>query len=108
MPKQEQIACIFCGKSVVRERIDLSKYENWDVDWVVFQVREMLPGPGRGHKGKSDGKYGFPAIREEGLSILQMKDDAEYGEIVEAIRKRLIKIVKAYIKAGIIKRTELR
>ena len=106
MARQEQIACIFCGKSVIREKIDLEKFENWDINWNVLQVREILPGPGRGKKGKGKG-YGFPVVPEESLSIIEMAENAEYKEIVEAIKRRLIKIVKAYIEARIISKEEI-
>lgn len=104
--KQEQIACIFCGKSVIKEKIDLSKYDNWDINWIVLQVREMLAGPGRGKKIKGK-QYGFPAIPEEGLSIIQMSQIGEYEEIVEAIKHRLLKIVKAYVEHDIISKEEI-
>ena len=106
MPTQEQIACIFCGKSVIKERMNLERWSNWDISWVVRQVREILPGPGRGHKGKSR-NYGFPAIKSEGLSILGMIELGEYDEYVDAIKNRLIMIVNGYIEAGIINREEI-
>ena len=106
MATQEQIGCIFCGRSVIRERIDLEKFDNWDIDWKVLQVREILAGPGRGHKGKSR-EHGFPAIDEESLSIVQMVESGDYSEVVDAIKGRLVKIVKAYIEAGIISKDDL-
>ena len=106
MARQEQIACIFCGKSVIREKIDLAKYENWDIDWKVLQIREILPGPGRGKKVKG-GSYGFPVVPEESLSILEMVESGDYDDVVEAIKGRLIKIVRAYIEARIISRDEI-
>ena len=106
MARQEQIACIFCGKSVIREKIDLEKYDNWDIDWKVLQIREILPGPGRGKKVKGK-SYGFPVVPEESLSIVEMVDNVEYKDIVEAIKGRLIKIVRGYIEAGIISKDEI-
>jgi len=106
MSRQEQLACIFCGRSIIRDKVDLDKYDNWDIEWKVLQVREMLPGPGRGHKGKTL-SHGFPAIPEESLSIIDMKDNPEYYDIVDAIRRRLTKIVRAYIEAGIIDKADL-
>ena len=107
MPTQEQIACIFCGKSTLKDNINWLNWENWSIDWTVRQVREMLPGPGRGKKGKNE-KSGFPAIPAQGLSIIQMATIPAYAEIVAVIKKRLITIVRAYVQAGIIKRSELR
>ena len=106
MSKQEQVACIFCGRNVIRERLNLESFENWSIDWKVLQVREMLAGPGRGHKIKGEG-FGFPVIPEESLSILEMIDDGGYADLVEAIKGRLLLIVKAYINAGIISKEEI-
>ena len=106
MGRQEQVACVFCGRCVIRERLDLEKLGNWGIDWKVLQVREMLAGPGRGKKGK-DRSCGFPVVPEECLSILQMSEDIEYADLVEAIKGRLIMIVKAYIEAGLISKDEI-
>ncbi|MHA1262901.1 MAG: hypothetical protein ACTSSA_12555 [Candidatus Freyarchaeota archaeon] len=104
MAQQKELACIFCGRSKPLKTIDLDKFENWSIDWAVLQTREILPGPGRGKRVKGGG---FPAIKTEGLSILDMLEDEEYAEYVEAIKKRLIMIVKAYLDAGIIKKSEI-
>ena len=105
---QEQIACIFCGKSAIKDRINWDTMaENWDINWTIRQVRQILPGPGRRKTGKNSAT-GFPAIPSEGLSIVEMFKDPAYQDIVTAIKDRLLKIVKAYVEAGIIKRSELR
>lgn len=106
MSTQEQLACIFCGRSTILKRIKVTTFENWSIDWKVLQVRQILPGPGRGIRTKGT-NYGFPAIKEEGLSILEMMETQGYEDLVEAIRGRLIRIVRAYIEAGIIKREEI-
>lgn len=108
MPKQEQIACIFCGKSALLNKINIDQLgTNWSIDWKTLQIRDMLPGPGRGKKGKSK-EHGFPVIEDESLTIMEMNENPAYTEVVTAIKDRLIKIVKTYIKAGIIERAELR
>ena len=103
--QQKELACIFCGRSRPLRTLKLEKLGNWDIGWVVLQVREIRAGPGRGRKGEGGG---FPAIRAEGLSILQMAEREEYREVVDAVKNRLIKIVRAYLQAGIIKESELR
>lgn len=103
---QEQIACIFCGRSAIKGKINWDHFDNWDIDWTVRQIRQMLAGPGRKHKGKNR-DTGFPAIEAQGLSIVEMAKDPAYDDIVKAIKGRLIKIVLAYIKAGIITKEEL-
>ena len=106
MPTQEQLACVFCGKSVPLSRIYPKTFENWDITWKIRQVREILPGPGRGIKVKGRG-YGFPALEGQGLSILEMIENNVHPEIVEGIKSRLTKIVKAYIEAGIINPSDI-
>ena len=103
---QEQIACIFCGKSVIKDKLDWKNFDNWSIDWTVRQVRQMLAGPGRKHRGKNP-DTGFPAIKEQGLSIIEMKADPNCVHMVDAIKKRLLKIVRAYIDAGIIDINEI-
>lgn len=106
MARQEQIACIFCGKSTIMDRIDWDKFDNWSIEWTVRQMREVLPGPGRGKRGKNP-HSGWPAIKEEGLNVLEMAKDPNYEHVVKAIKSRLLKIVKAYISAGIISKEEI-
>lgn len=106
MPTQEQLACIFCGHSALLSRINLEKMDSWEIDWKVLQVREILPGPGRGHKGKGR-IFGFPVIPSESLSIVEMAQNGSHPELLEAIKKRLTKIVRAYLAAGIIDPSDL-
>ena len=107
MARQKQLACPFCGKNVILEKVDLDRLgSNWSIDWKVLQIREMLPGPGRGHKGKTK-EHGFPVIEEESLSIVDLAADPSYSEVVAAVKKRLITIVRAYVEAGIIRKEEL-
>jgi len=106
LDRQEQVACIFCGRCVIRDKLSLDKMLSWDIAWKVLQVREVLAGPGRGKKGK-DRSTGFPVVEEDSLSILQMSEDPEYAGLVEAIKGRLIMIVKAYINAGLISKDEI-
>lgn len=107
MARQKQLACPFCGKSTLLDRVDLDRLgDNWSIDWKVLQIRDMLAGPGRGHRGKSK-DYGFPVIKEESLSIVDLAADPSYAEVVAAVKQRLITIVRAYVEAGIIRKEEL-
>lgn len=106
VPEQEQLACIFCGRNVLLTRIDLNKLDNWDISWKVLITRDILPGPGKGHRGKQIGT-GFPAIDSKSLSIIEMVESDVHPEVVEAIKKRLVKIVRAYVEAGIIAPSEI-
>jgi hypothetical protein len=112
MDNQEQIACIFCGKATLKDRLDLDVVaNNYSVDWAVLQVREALAGPGRGKRGsnkKTGRRTGWPIIEKECKSIVELSNDPHYSDLVEAIKNRLVMIAKAYIKAGIIKSSDLR
>lgn len=106
MSYQEQLGCIFCGKATLLSKIKPETFTNWGIDWKVLQVREILPGPGRGNTTRGRG-YGFPVLDEESMSIIEMIENNVHPEIVEGIKTRLTKIVKAYIEAGIIDRASL-
>lgn len=106
MATQEQLACIFCGRSILLSRISPETFENWDIDWKVLQTREILAGPGRGKTIKGRG-HGFPVLEGQSLSILEMAENNVHPDIVEGIKSRLTRIVKAYIEAGIIDRASL-
>jgi len=76
-------------------------------------VRTQAAGPGRGHtkaqlneKGQEHG--GFKLIQGEGLSILEMVDDPTYADLVDGIKRRLTKIIKAYIAAGVVNLEDLK
>lgn len=106
--KIDYIACIFCGKnqplSQLRGR-DLSKLKIPPVKFRALQIREAEAGAGRGHKGKGVG--GFKLIEEDCLTLQEMLENPKYGEVAEQLKGRLVNIVKAYKKAGIIKRGEV-
>jgi hypothetical protein len=107
MAYQEQIACVFCGKSTIKEKLNLEALERFNINWKVIQLRQKLPGPGRGKRGKNP-NTGWPLVRDAGLSIVEMASDPSYRPYVEAIKDRLLIIVRAYVEAGIIKRSELK
>lgn len=107
MSTQEQVGCIFCGKASLKDRLNLEALaNNYSIDWNVLQVRACLPGPGAGKKGKN-ASTGWPLIEAACKSIVELNADPKYANLVEALKKRLIMIVKAYIEAGIIKKEEL-
>ena len=110
----EYLSCIYCGrtKPVNTLRSDLNRFDNFDIAWKILQIRTQAAGPGRGHtraklnaKGQEHG--GFKLVQGEGLSIEELVEDPTYADLVDGIKRRIIKITKAYIEAGIIKREEL-
>ena len=68
-----------------------------------MQIREVLPGPGRGHKGK--GRGGWPVTGT--LSIVEVLGDPEYADLGLQVKDRLIAIVRSYMRAGIISPEEI-
>ena len=103
LSRQERVVCIFCGTSVLKDRLNLANMEDWDIGWDVLQVRAIEAGPGRGKEGAG----GFPRIPEESMSILELAEHPEHADLVYAIKTRLIKMVQGYIKAGIISKEEI-
>lgn len=104
------LKCAFCGMS---KPLYSNKYpggvltlKDFTVDpskYPLIQIREALPGPGRGNKEKGVG--GFKTVGE--ISISDMLEDPAYRALGLKIKDRLINIVKSYIEAGIISREEL-
>ena len=104
------LRCCFCGNS---KPIHSDKYHGGilrlgelTVDpsrYPIVQIREALPGPGRGHKGK--GRGGWPVIGT--LSITEVLEDPEYADLGLQVKDRLIAIVKSYMDAEVISINEI-
>ncbi len=95
-----------CGKNTLLSRIPLSSFEKFNADWDLLQVRKASPGPGRDRKEKGVG--GFQLIPEKGMTITEMLDSPEHREYALGVKKRLLVIVKEYIRIGAINPEELR
>lgn len=99
------LRCCFCGNS---KPIHSRKYEGGilrlgelTVDpskYPIVQIREALPGPGRGHKGK--GRGGWRTVRE--LPMGEVIEDPAFSALGIQVKERLIAIVRSYIRAGLI------
>ena len=99
------MACVFCGKNQLLAA-PLRPPFSGDIDpleYKVFQVRENRGGPGRAVREK--GKGGFQIVEAESLTIVDMVE--EHPDLVEKIKERLLKIVRAYLDVGIIREEEL-
>jgi hypothetical protein len=83
--------------------LKLRDFEIEPADFNIIQIREALPGPGRGHKGSGVG--GFQVVDE--MTIQQMLEDPRYRELASQVKRRLIRIVRSYIAAGILSVEEL-
>ena len=101
MVKVEYIACIMCGKTVVRNKFTKEPFNIEPSKYNVLQVREQVGG--------RSGKQGFFNIDAEAKNIVDLWNGSE-GErdIAQVLKDRLLSVVESYVKAGIIKRTELR
>ena len=106
MSLHEYLYCVFCGKNTLLKRIPLTSFEKFNADWDLLQVREARPGPGRGRKEKGVG--GFQLIPERGMTITEMLDSPEHRDYALGVKKRLLVIVKEYMRIGVINPEELR
>jgi len=95
-----------CGKNTLLKRIPLTSFEKFNAEWDLLQVREALPGPGRGRKEKGVG--GFQLLPEMGMTINEMLDSPEHRDYALGVKKRLLVIVKEYMRIGVISPEELR
>lgn len=99
MAKIDYVACIMCGKTVVRSKLKNEGFRIEPLDFRVLQVREQKGGRK---------EQGFFDIPEEGKTILQLWNGSdEEKAIVEIFKSRLLSIVHSYLRTGIIQRKEL-
>lgn len=78
--------------------LKLRDFEIEPADFNIIQIREALPGPGRGVGG-------FQVVDE--MTIQDMMEDPRYRELASQVKRRLIKIVRSYMAAGILNIDEL-
>lgn len=101
------VVCPFClWNRPLKEyegNLPWGEFDGDPADTPVIHIRAATPGPGRGHKEKGVG--GFPLV--ERLSLAEALEDPAHAETAEAIRSRLVLIVRDYIKNGLIEIKEL-
>ena len=107
---QERVVCPVCFWTRILKESQHSEdgfvygdYRGRPADVPVIQLRDTLPGPGRGHKGRTGG--GFQLAGE--LSLAEALRDPAYSDVAEGIRIRLINLVRDYITEGVIEKSEL-
>ena len=106
MSMHEYLYCVFCGKNTLLNRIPLSSFERFNADWDLLQVRQASAGPGRGRKEKGVG--GFKVVPELGMTVTEMLDSPEHRDYALGVKRRLLVIVKEYMRLGVISPDELK
>ena len=109
MPQQERIRCPFCARSRSLKNKNypdgvyrLGQLTTPPSDFPLLEIREIIPGPGRGHKGEGGG---FPIVAT--YSIVELLNNPERAFIAQDILERFKATVKDYIAAGVLDREEL-
>ena len=104
------LRCCFCGRSRPIRSIKypggVLKLRDMTIDpaeYPIVQIREVIPGPGRGHRVKGHG--GWRTVEE--LSIAEVMEDPAYEELGLQVKERLVAIVRSYVRAGVISLVEL-
>ena len=87
----------------VGDGFPLGDYDGLLVDTPIIQLREALPGPGRGHREKGTG--GFQVVGT--LSLADALGDPELEGLAIQMKDRLVMMVREYVKAGFIDKAEL-
>ncbi len=99
-----QLACPFCGRNRPLSRsFRLGEMTIPPDQYGVITIREVGPGPGRGHKGERG--EGLRTIGR--LNIREALEDPQFSDIAGQVRDRLVAIVRSYIDAGIVSMEEL-
>ena len=100
----QQLACLFCGRNRPLKRgFSLGEMTIAPAEYGIITIREVGPGPGRGHKGERG--EGFRTIGR--LNIREALEDPQYSDIAGQVRDRLITIIRSYVSAGIISMEEI-
>ena len=100
MGKVEYLACIFCGKTIVKNKFKGEPFSITPTEFRLIQVRDSVGG----RKGQ-----GFFDVPEEGRTIVDMWGGSKADRsIAECLKERLLTIVKDYLDHGIISSSELK
>ena len=94
-----QLACIFCGRNRPLSRsFSLGELTIDPAEYGVITIREVGPGPGRGHIGERG--EGLRTI--DRLNIREALENPEFSDIAGQVRDRLVDIVRSYMRAGVL------
>jgi len=99
-----QLACPFCGRNRPLSRgFSLGEITIPPNQYGIITIREVGPGPGRGHKGERGS--GLRTIAR--LNISEALENPQYSDIAGQVRDRLIAIVRSYVRDGVISMAEI-
>ncbi|GAH04912.1 unnamed protein product [marine sediment metagenome] len=99
-----QLACPFCGRNrPLNSGFRLGELTIPPDEYGIITIREVGPGPGRGHVGERG--EGLRTI--DRLNIKEALADSQFSDISGQVRDRLIAIVRSYVRAGVISMEEI-
>lgn len=99
-----QLACPFCGRNrPLNSGFRLGELTISPNQYGIITIREVGPGPGRGHKGERG--EGLRTI--ERLNITEALVDPQFSDIAGQVRDRFITIIRSYMEAGVLTIDEL-
>jgi len=99
------VACNMCGKTVVENKFHPEPFTIDPSEFIILQVREQ-----RGGRSKEEGSQpGFFIQENLSKTMKQLWDSSDSSErtIAETFKERILSVVRAYVKDGIIKKSEL-
>ena len=99
------VACNMCGKTVVENKFHPEPFNIDPSEFIILQVREQ-----RGGSSKQDGSQpGFFLQADQSKTMKQLWDSSDSSEraIAETFKERILSVVRAYVKDGIIQKKDL-
>ena len=100
------IACNMCGKTVAETKFNPAPFNIDPSEFIILQVREQ-----RGGRSKEEGSQpGFFLQEDQSKTMKQLWESSDSSErtIAETFKERVLSVVKAYFKDGIIQPSDLK
>lgn len=100
------VACNMCGKTVVENKFHPEPFNIDPSEFIILQVREQ-----RGGRSKEEGSQpGFFLQQGQSKTMKQLWESSDSSEriIAETFKERIMSVVKAYFRDGVIQPSDLR